>query len=66
MRVTVIRGNDVLVKDATLEVLPHVGETLRFENWCYRVSQVEHTLSVNPVTHDVRIFIGKRSLPGRV
>ena len=54
--VDVIRGNDVLVKDARLEILPRVGETLKIKSWSCEVLRIEHLFS-DPDIHAIRVFV---------
>jgi len=54
--VDVIRGKDVLLKDAPLQALPRVGETLKIRSWDCEVLRIEHLLS-DPQVHVVRIFV---------
>jgi hypothetical protein len=55
--VTVVRGNDSLLEDVPLQVLPRVGETVRIRDWHCKVLKVEHALSTNPEIHAIKIFV---------
>jgi hypothetical protein len=58
--VTVIRGKEALAKDAQLQILPRIGDTLKLEGWPQKgltVLRVEHVLSANLQLHTIRIFV---------
>jgi hypothetical protein len=58
--VTVIRGKEALAKDAHLQILPRIGDTLKLEGWPHKwltVLRVEHVLSANLQLHTIRIFV---------
>lgn len=54
--ITVVRGKDVLLKDASLQIVPRGGESLKIGEWRCKVLKVEHTFSTNPDAHSIHIF----------
>jgi hypothetical protein len=55
--VTIVRGKDVLLDDAPLQVVPRAGESLNIRDWRCKVLKVEHNISENPDVHSVRVFV---------
>jgi hypothetical protein len=55
--VTIVRGNNILLKEAPMQIVPREGENLRMNHLRYKVVKVEHTISNNPDVHSVHVFV---------